>query len=133
MLHNGIEQGHLSILAEAHHLLHCVAGLSNADVADIFDDWNGTNKLKETKGGSKGGAGKELTDNFLVKVRAKYDGSDDHSLFMSCTQIGAEILRFRHGDGIDLATGIVDGIEDKVTQDIDNSEGTGVWSLRRSR
>lgn len=39
-------------------------------------------------------------------------------------------MRCRHGDGFDLEAGIVDGIEDKVTQDIDNSEGTGVWSLR---
>jgi 6-phosphogluconate dehydrogenase len=39
-------------------------------------------------------------------------------------------MRCRHGDGIDLEAGIVDGIEDKVTQDIDNSEGTGVWSFR---
>jgi 6-phosphogluconate dehydrogenase len=61
-------------------------------------------------------------------------------------------LRFRHGDGIDMQSGIVDGIEDKVTQDIgqleffvyrldcsshcqlyafsDDSEGTGVWTLR---
>lgn len=45
-------------------------------------------------------------------------------------QIGANIMRFKKGAGMDLETGIVDGIEDKVTQDIDNSEGTGVWSVR---
>lgn len=27
-------------------------------------------------------------------------------------------MRFKHGDGIDMQKGIVDGIEDKVTQDV---------------
>lgn len=112
MIHNGIEQGHLSILAEAHHLLHWTAGMSNAEIADVFDEWNGTKELENTEGeGSVGGAGKELMDNFLIKI-------------------GAEIMRFKKGDGLDMKAGIVDGIEDKVTQDIDNSEGTGVWSIR---
>lgn len=112
MLHNGIEQGHLSILAEAHHLLHWTAGLSNDEIADIFDEWNGTKELESVKGeGQVGGQGKELADNFLIKL-------------------GADVMRFKKGDGLDLKEGIVDGIDDKVTQDIDNSEGTGVWSIR---
>ncbi len=69
MLHNGIEQGHLSVLAEAHHLLHFVAGLSNDEVADIWDEWNGTRELEEDYANAKmGGEGKELMDNFLIKV-----------------------------------------------------------------
>jgi len=112
MIHNGIEQGHLSILAEAHYLLHHTAGLENKAVADLFDEWNGTNaKGGEDEKAGEGKEGKELYDNFLLKI-------------------GAEILRFRHGDGLDMKKGIVDGIEDKVTQDVDNSEGTGVWTLR---
>lgn len=112
MLHNGIEQGHLSILAEAHHLLHWTAGMTNDEIADVFDEWNGTKALESVTGeGQVGGEGKELNDNFLIKL-------------------GAEVLRFKKGDGLDIKEGIVDGIEDKVTQDIDNSEGTGVWSIR---
>ena len=38
--------------------------------------------------------------------------------------------RFKKGDGIQDSAGIVDDIEDKVTQDVDNSEGTGVWSMK---
>lgn len=49
------------------------AGLKNSEIADIFDDWNGTKELKEMKGGRKmAGEGKELIDNFLVKVRMDF-------------------------------------------------------------
>jgi len=70
MVHNGIEQGHLSILAEAHYLLHHTVGLENKEVADIFDEWNGTNaKGGEDQKAGEGEEGKELYDNFLLKVR----------------------------------------------------------------
>ncbi|KAK4689560.1 hypothetical protein P7C73_g543, partial [Tremellales sp. Uapishka_1] len=44
--------------------------------------------------------------------------------------IGYKGLRFKEGDGIKDERGIVEGIEDKVTQDVDLSEGTGTWSTR---
>lgn len=44
--------------------------------------------------------------------------------------IGEEALRFKHGDEVDDSKGIVEDIEDKVVQDVDNSEGTGVWTLK---
>jgi hypothetical protein len=70
MVHNGIEQGHLSILAEAHYLLHHTVGLENKEVADIFDEWNGTSaKGGEDQKPDEGAEGKELYDNFLLKVR----------------------------------------------------------------
>ena len=73
MIHNGIEQGHLSILAEAHYLLHHTAGLENKAVADIFDEWNGTNvKGKEDAKAGEGEEGKELYDNFLLKVSSAH-------------------------------------------------------------
>lgn len=69
MIHNGIEQGHLSILAETHYLLHHTLGLSNEEVADLFDEWNGTNvEGKEDDKAGEGQEGKELYDNFLLKV-----------------------------------------------------------------
>jgi len=61
--------------------------------------------------------------------------------------IGFKGLRFKKGDGIKDDRGIVEGIEDKVTQDVDLSEasclphyradranvkGTGTWSTRVS-
>lgn len=44
--------------------------------------------------------------------------------------IGYKGLRFKEGDGIEDQRGIVEGYEDKVTQDVDLSEGTGTWSTR---
>ena len=42
--------------------------------------------------------------------------------------IGAKGLKFKKGHGLEDERGIVEGIEDKVTQDVDLSEGTGTWS-----
>lgn len=39
-LHNGIEQGMMSVLAETWSLLHVGLGLSNDEVGDIFGSWN---------------------------------------------------------------------------------------------
>ena len=36
--------------------------------------------------------------------------------------IGYKGLRFKHGGGIDDSRGIVEGVEDKVTQDVDKRE-----------
>ena len=47
--------------------------------------------------------------------------------------IGYKGLRFKEGDGIEDQRGIVEGYEDKVTQDVDLSEGTGTWSTMVSR
>lgn len=55
MVHNGIEQGQLSILAEVWSLLHRTLQFSNEEISKIFDDWN-----------AKG----ELSDDFLVDLGA---------------------------------------------------------------
>jgi 6-phosphogluconate dehydrogenase len=40
MVHNGIEYGDMQLIAEAYDLLHRVGGLSNDELADVFDEWN---------------------------------------------------------------------------------------------
>ncbi|RLS80044.1 MAG: decarboxylating NADP(+)-dependent phosphogluconate dehydrogenase [Planctomycetota bacterium] len=40
MVHNGIEYGDMQLICEAYWLLKCGAGLSNAELAQVFDDWN---------------------------------------------------------------------------------------------
>lgn len=96
MLHNGIEQGELSVLAEAYTLLRHTLNIPNNEIKRIFAKWNESG---------------ELSDNFLV-------------------ELGSLIVGFTEGDGLQDKAGIVDDIDDKVTQDIDNSEGTGVWTVR---
>jgi 6-phosphogluconate dehydrogenase len=98
MVHNGIEQGMLSIVCEAWGILHDLLAFSEDDIGHIFTDW--TKKS-------------ELYNNFLVSI-----GGD------ICT---------RHYEGDDPSSGhVLDDIEDKVVQDADNSEGTGVWSVQEA-
>ncbi|WP_018658599.1 NADP-dependent phosphogluconate dehydrogenase [Allofustis seminis] len=40
MVHNGIEYGDMQLIAEAYHLLRVFVGLSNDEIADIFEEWN---------------------------------------------------------------------------------------------
>ncbi|XP_076935583.1 6-phosphogluconate dehydrogenase, decarboxylating 1, chloroplastic [Bidens hawaiensis] len=40
MVHNGIEYGDMQLISEAYDVLKNVGGLSNADLAEIFDEWN---------------------------------------------------------------------------------------------
>ena len=44
-VHNGIEYGIEQILAEAYDLMKRVAGLSNSQIADVFNFWNNTQQL----------------------------------------------------------------------------------------
>jgi len=40
MIHNGIEYGDMQLIAEAYDVLKNLGGLSNAELADVFDAWN---------------------------------------------------------------------------------------------
>ncbi|KAF9598055.1 hypothetical protein IFM89_024042 [Coptis chinensis] len=40
MVHNGIEYGDMQLISEAYDVLKNVGGLSNSELADIFDEWN---------------------------------------------------------------------------------------------
>ncbi|HSC80255.1 MAG TPA: NADP-dependent phosphogluconate dehydrogenase [Chitinolyticbacter sp.] len=53
MVHNGIEYGDMQLIAEAYDILKNVAGLSNAELADVFAEWN-----------------KGELDSFLVEITA---------------------------------------------------------------
>ncbi len=53
MVHNGIEYGDMQLIAEAYDILKNVLGLNNAELADVFADWN-----------------KGELDSFLVEITA---------------------------------------------------------------
>ena len=40
MVHNGIEYGDMQLICEAYWMLKQAAGLNNAELYDVFDDWN---------------------------------------------------------------------------------------------
>ena len=60
MVHNGIEYGDMQLIAETYDLLKHVGGLSNDELADVFDDWNSG----------------EL-ESFLIEITAKIFRQDD--------------------------------------------------------
>jgi len=40
MVHNGIEYGDMQLITEAYDVLRTVGGLTNDELADVFDEWN---------------------------------------------------------------------------------------------
>ncbi|KAJ5460591.1 6-phosphogluconate dehydrogenasedecarboxylating [Penicillium daleae] len=106
MVHNGIEGGMLSALAEAWSYMHFGLGMDYEQIGDVFTEWN-----------SHG----ELRNNFLVNIgadimRAKKTPKGDWQ-----------------GEGASDSNGyVLDDVLDKVVQDDDNSEGTPLWAVMES-
>ena len=81
MVHNGIEYGDMQLIAEVYDLLHRGAGLSNAELAQIFAEWNTrelrsylieiTAKILTRKDPD---SGKELVDVILDEAAQKGTG-----------------------------------------------------------
>lgn len=46
MVHNGIEYGIMQLIAEAYHLLKQEGEMSNAQIAELFEDWNRSDTLQ---------------------------------------------------------------------------------------
>lgn len=106
MVHNGIEGGMLSALAEAWSYLHFGMGMDYDQIADIFSQWNSSG---------------ELQGNFLISI-----GAD--MLRMKKTPKGD-----RNGEGAGPSGGhVLDDVLDKVVQDDDDTEGTPLWALMES-
>ena len=59
MVHNGIEYGDMQLIAEIYDLLHRGAGISNAELAEIFEQWN-TRELRSYL--------VEITANILARI-----------------------------------------------------------------
>ncbi|KAL4749790.1 hypothetical protein BDW72DRAFT_204456 [Aspergillus terricola var. indicus] len=105
MVHNGIEGGMLSALAEAWSLLHYGRGLGYEEIADLFESWN-----KEG----------ELRNNYLLEIGAEL-------LRVKKTPEGDG-----KGEGVGDGGYVLDDVLDKVVQDDDNTEGTPYWSVMES-
>ncbi|KAK5054485.1 hypothetical protein LTR84_001376 [Exophiala bonariae] len=90
MVHNGIEQGMMSAVAEVWYIMNRCLGMEYDEIANIFESWNAKGPLR---------------DNFLVSI-------------------GIDINRSKDKDGNYVLT----NVQDKVVQDADDSEGTGIWT-----
>lgn len=60
MIHNGIEYGDMQLIAEAYDVLKTLGGLSNAELADVFEAWN-----------------RAELESYLVEITAKIFRSKD--------------------------------------------------------
>jgi 6-phosphogluconate dehydrogenase len=94
MVHNGIEQGMMSVLAEVWLLLTEGLGLKDDEVSNLFKAWN-----------EKG----PLRDCFLVAI-------------------GVDIEHTKEQNG----KHVVSQVRDKVVQDADEEEGTGIWTCEEA-
>lgn len=105
MVHNGIEGGMLSALAEAWSYMHYGLGMGYEQIGDVFAKWNESG---------------ELRGNFLINIGA-------HLLRVKRTPQGDG-----NGEGIGTSGFVLDDVLDKVVQDDDDTEGTPLWSLMES-
>ncbi|XP_047321561.1 6-phosphogluconate dehydrogenase, decarboxylating 1, chloroplastic [Impatiens glandulifera] len=81
MVHNGIEYGDMQLISEAYDVLKNVGGLTNSELAEIFDEWNRgelesflveiTTDIFRVKDEQYGG---ELVDKILDKTGMKGTG-----------------------------------------------------------
>jgi 6-phosphogluconate dehydrogenase len=81
MVHNGIEYGDMQLIAESYAVLSQVAGLSNAELADVYTEWNQgeldsylieiTSKIFRKKDDE---TGKDLVDVILDRAAQKGTG-----------------------------------------------------------
>jgi 6-phosphogluconate dehydrogenase len=83
MVHNGIEYGDMQLIAEAYDILKNVAGLSNAQLQQTFEEWNKSElksflieiTCKVINFMDPSGSGKPLVDVILDKVGMKGTGT----------------------------------------------------------
>ncbi|KAI9847678.1 MAG: hypothetical protein M1837_001926 [Sclerophora amabilis] len=94
MIHNGIEHGMMSSLAEAWSIMDKILDMGYDEIGDVFLSWNAEGELKE---------------NFLVAI-------------------GAQICKQKDEQG----SHVLGLVQDKVVQDVDGSEGTGIWSQQEA-
>lgn len=81
MVHNGIEYGDMQMICEAYFLLKQAAGLSNAELYDVFAEWNRGELdsylieiTRDIFSVSDGDTGQSLVDVILDKAGAKGTG-----------------------------------------------------------
>lgn len=94
MIHNGIEQGMMSVISEVWYILTKGLQLSYDNAAEVFAKWNRSDELYST---------------FLI-------------------YIAVDINRTRDSEG----RHVLGHVQDKVVQDVDNTEGTGTWSCEEA-
>ncbi|KAI0172469.1 6-phosphogluconate dehydrogenase, decarboxylating [Hypoxylon sp. FL1284] len=105
MVHNGIENGMLSVVCEAWNLMHRSFGLSYDEIGAVFERWNAEGELRGT---------------YLVQIGSEI-----------CRRKKTREGDGR-GEGKGEGGHVLDDVLDKVVQDDDGSEGTGFWTVEEA-
>lgn len=109
MIHNGIEQGMMSAVSEAWQIMNLQLDMSYDEIGEVFDKWNSKGELV--------GISSYCSHHFL-----RFSDHVQENTFL--VSIGADICRKTDDKGKHP----LNEVQDKVVQDADDTEGTGIWS-----
>ncbi|MEM8874313.1 MAG: NADP-dependent phosphogluconate dehydrogenase [Planctomycetota bacterium] len=132
MVHNGIEYGDMQLIAEAYDLLKRVGGLSNAEIGDIFHEWNQGKDLQSFlvditvdifKYGAAEGDKEDLID--LIRDAAKAKGTGAWTV-QAAMDLGISIPTIAEAV---MARSISDRKEERVKADgvLEGPKPDGSW------
>lgn len=110
MIHNGIEHGVMSALAEAWGFMDKCLKMNGNEIADVFDSWNAEGGLVSSSG-------------IVASLRPELTFQLQKGNFL--VSISGPICRTK---GLDGAESLLHQIRDAIVQDANDSEGTGCWA-----
>ena len=107
MIHNGIEHGMMSAISEAWQIMTVCLGMSYDNVGKEFERWNANGELVSLPG-----------------LHCLYHSLTAQQKGTFLVDIGIQICQQRN----ERHKHVLADVQDKVVQDIDGSEGTGIWT-----
>lgn len=123
MVHNGIEQGMMSVLCEVWGIMNKSLGMGYEEIGNVFTDWDSSGELVRNR----------FQCISPPPYKAPLSNPRSHiQLRNFLVSIGADICHTKdpkspNGDSYVLAQ-----VKDKVVQDVDETEGTGTWTLEEA-
>lgn len=116
MIHNGIEHGMMSAIAEAWGIMVNGLGMEYDEVGDVFEKWDKEGQLVSLP--------TYIEDSTLPSEQLQHVNLTFVQRGTFLVHIGADICRIKDDSG----TKVLSYVLDKVVQDITGEEGTGIWS-----
>ena len=109
MIHNGIEHGMMSALAEAWQIMSLALGMNYDEIGDELARWNES---------------REMASHNPLETEGLVLGLMETQRNTFIVNFGSQICKQRDSSG----KHVLSYVDDKVVQDVDGSEGTGIWS-----
>ncbi|KAF8463098.1 6-phosphogluconate dehydrogenase C-terminal domain-like protein [Kalaharituber pfeilii] len=109
MVHNGIEQGMLGVINEVWEIMFKCLSMTLDEIGDVFGKW--------TRDGG------EMKNNYLLTIGSEICHTKRSTAAVNTSDPPED-------DG--MSPFLLNTIQDKVVQDADSSEGTGIWTVSES-